>query len=212
MNHVKSARELQAKGIINALEKRNMTAYYCEDMDSCREKVLELVPAGSVISWGGSMSIHECGVPQALKDRGDCEVLDRSKYITPEEQQEFAVKTFQSDYYLMSTNAITLDGELVNIDGYGNRVASLIYGPKHVIVITGMNKVVPDVMQGFDRVRNIASPPNTIRLNKNTPCSKTGKCGNCMSPDCICNQIVVTRRSRDKERIIVILVNENLGF
>ena len=212
MNHVKSARELQAKGIIDALEKRNMTAYYCEDMDSCRQKVLEIVPAGSVISWGGSMSIHECGIPDALRGRGDCEILDRSKYITAEEQQEFAVKTFQSDYYLMSTNAITLDGELVNIDGYGNRVASLIYGPKHVIVITGMNKVVPDVMQGFDRVRNIASPPNTIRLGKNTPCSKTGKCGNCMSPDCICNQIVVTRRSRDKERIIVILVNENLGF
>ena len=212
MSHVKSAREKQAKGIISALEKRNMTAYYCEDIEACRQKVLELVPAGSVISWGGSMSIHECGVPQALKDRGDCEVLDRSLYITAEQQQEFAVKTFQSDYYLMSTNAITLDGELVNIDGYGNRVASLIYGPKHIIVITGMNKVVPDVQQGFDRVRNIASPPNTIRLNKNTPCSQTGKCGDCMSPDCICNQIVVTRRSREKERIIVILVNENLGF
>ena len=212
MNHVKSAREKQAKSIISALEKRNMTAYYCEDIEACREKVLELVPAGSVISWGGSMSIHECGVTKALKARGDCEVLDRMRYITPEQQQEFAVKTFQSDYYLMSTNAITLDGELVNIDGNGNRVASLIYGPKHVIVITGMNKVVPDVKQGFDRIRNIASPPNTIRLSKDTPCAKTGKCGDCMSPDCICNQIVVTRRSRDKERIIVILVNDNLGF
>lgn len=212
MSHVKSARKLQAEAIIKNLEKRNMTAFYCEDIEECRQKVLELVPADSVISWGGSMSIHECGVPQALKDRGDCEVLDRSRYITPEQQQEFAVKTFQSDYYLMSTNAITLDGELVNIDGNGNRVASLIYGPKHVIVITGMNKVVPDVKQGFDRVRNVASPPNTIRLSKNTPCSQTGKCGDCMSPDCICNQIVVTRRSREKERIIVILVNENLGF
>jgi hypothetical protein len=212
MSHVKSARKLQAEAIIKNLEKRNMTAFYCEDIEECRQKVLELVPADSVISWGGSMSIHECGVPQALKDRGDCEVLDRSRYITPEQQQEFAVKTFQSDYYLMSTNAITLDGELVNIDGNGNRVASLIYGPKHVIVITGMNKVVPDVKQGFDRVRNIASPPNTIRLGKNTPCAQTGKCGDCMSPECICNQIVVTRRSREKERIIVILVNENLGF
>jgi hypothetical protein len=112
----------------------------------------------------------------------------------------------------MSSNAITLNGELVNVDGFGNRVSSLIYGPEHVILVVGMNKVVPDVKQGFDRVRNIASPPNTIRLNKNTPCSKTGKCGDCMSPDCICNQIVVTRRSRNKERIIVLLVNENLGF
>ena len=212
MSHVKSARELQAHSIIKNLEKRNMTAFYCEDAESCKAKVLELIGKGNVISWGGSMSIHECGIPQALKDRGDCEVLDRSEYLTPEQQQEFAVKTFQCDYYLMSTNAITLDGELVNIDGYGNRVASLIYGPKHVIVVAGMNKVVPDVKQGFDRVRNIASPPNTIRLNKDTPCSKTGKCGDCMSPDCICNQIVVTRRSRDKERITVLLVNENLGF
>lgn len=212
MNQVKAARKLQAESIIKNLEKRNMTAYYCEDADQCREKVLELIPEGSVISWGGSMSIHECGVTQALKDRGDCEVLDRTKYITPQQQKEFAVKTFMSDYFLMSTNAITLDGELINIDGTGNRVASLIYGPGHVVVITGMNKVVPDVKQGFDRVRNVASPPNTIRLGKNTPCSNTGKCGDCMSPDCICNQIVVTRRSREKERIIVILVNENLGF
>ena len=212
MSFTFQAREKQAQSLINALEKRNMTAYYCENIEVCRQKVLELVPAGSVISWGGSMTIHECGVPQALKDRGDCEVLDRSLYTTPEQQKEFAVKTFQSDYFLMSTNAITLDGELVNIDGYGNRVASLIYGPEHVIIIAGMNKVVPDVKQGFDRVRNIASPPNTIRLSKDTPCAKTGKCGNCMSPDCICNQIVVTRRSRDKQRIIVILVNDNLGF
>lgn len=212
MNYTFQAREKQAQAIIKALEKRNMTAFYCEDTESCRNKVLELIPADSVISWGGSMSIHECGVPQALKDRGDCEVLDRSLYTTPEQQKEFAVKTFQCNYYLMSTNAITLDGELVNIDGYGNRVASLIYGPDHVIVIAGMNKLVPDVKQGFDRIRNIASPPNTIRLSKDTPCAKTGKCGDCMSPDCICNQIVVTRRSRDKERIIVILVNDNLGF
>ena len=212
MSYTFQAREKQAQAIIKALEKRNMTAFYCEDMESCRNKVLELIPADSVISWGGSMSIHECGVPQALKDRGDCEVLDRSLYTTPEQQKEFAVKTFQCNYYLMSTNAITLDGELINIDGYGNRVASLIYGPDHVIVIAGMNKVVPDVKQGFDRIRNIASPPNTIRLSKDTPCAKTGKCGDCMSPDCICNQIVVTRRSRDKERIIVILVNDNLGF
>ena len=212
MSYTFQVREKQAQAIIKALEKRNMTAFYCEDMESCRNKILELIPADSVISWGGSMSIHECGVPQALKDRGDCEVLDRSLYTTPEQQKEFAVKTFQCNYYLMSTNAITLDGELVNIDGYGNRVASLIYGPDHVIVIAGMNKVVPDVKQGFDRIRNIASPPNTIRLSKDTPCAKTGKCGDCMSPDCICNQIVVTRRSRDKERIIVILVNDNLGF
>ena len=112
----------------------------------------------------------------------------------------------------MSSNAITLDGMLMNIDGNGNRVANLIFGPEHVIVVVGMNKVVPTIEDAYDRIRNIASPPNTIRLRKNTPCSKLGKCGDCYSDDCICNQIVITRRSREKERIIVLLVNDNLGF
>ena len=89
MSHVKSARELQAKSIISALEKRNMTAVYCESAEDCRKKISEIIPAGSVISWGGSMSIHECGIPQLLKDRGDCQVLDRSEYVTPEQQKEF---------------------------------------------------------------------------------------------------------------------------
>lgn len=212
MSFVYDAREKQAQTIIKALEKRNMTAVYCQSAEDCRKKVLELIPEGSVISWGGSMSIHECGIPKALKAEGKYDVLDRTQYTTPEQQQEFAVKTFQSDYFLMSTNAITLDGELVNVDGNGNRVASLIYGPKHVIVVAGMNKVVDSVEAGYKRTRDIASPPNTIRLGKNTPCSVQGRCGNCLSPDCICNQIVVTRRSREKERIIVLLVNENLGF
>lgn len=212
MSFVYDAREKQAQTIIKALEKRNMTAVYCESIEDCRKKVLEMIPEGSVISWGGSMSIHECGIPDALRQEGKYDVLDRTQYTTPEQQQEFAVKTFQCDYFLMSTNAITLDGELVNVDGNGNRVASLIYGPKHVIVVAGMNKVVDSVEAGYKRTRDIASPPNTIRLNKNTPCSVSGRCGDCMSPDCICNQIVVTRRSREKERIIVMLVNDNLGF
>ncbi len=212
MSFIYEAREKQAKTIVKALEKRNMTAYYCASKEECAEKVLSLIPEGSVISWGGSQSIHECEIPKALIEKGVYDVLDRTKYTTPEAQQEFSVKTFQCDYYLMGTNAITLDGELINVDGNGNRVASLIYGPKHVVVIAGMNKVVESVEAGYKRTRDIASPPNTIRLGKNTPCAATGKCGNCLSDDCICNQIVVTRRSREKERIIVILVNDNLGF
>lgn len=189
-----------------------MTAYYCESKEDCTKRVLSLIPEGSVISWGGSESIKECCLPQTLKDEGVYTVLDRSEYITPKQQEEFAVKSFQSDYFLMSTNAITLDGELINVDGNGNRVACLIYGPKHVIVVVGMNKVVSSVEEGYKRTRNIASPPNTVRLNKKTPCSVTGKCGDCMCDDCICNQIVITRRSRSKDRIIVLLVNDNLGF
>lgn len=212
MDNVYKARQLQAESIMKALNKRNMTAYYCQSKEDCAKKVLSLIPQGSVISWGGSESIKECEIPTKLKAEGIYTVLDRSEYVTPEAQQEFALKSFQSDYFLMSTNAITLDGELINVDGNGNRVASLIYGPKHVIVVVGMNKVVSSVQEGYKRTRNIASPPNTVRLNKNTPCSVTGKCGDCMCDDCICNQIVITRRSRDKDRIIVLLVNDNLGF
>ncbi len=212
MSHLSAARENQAKSIISALEKRNMTGHYCKSKEDCVSLILSLLPEGSTIAWGGSESIKECGIPSALQESGKYTVYDRSRYVTPEEQKEFYALAFQSNYFFMSTNAITLDGELVNIDGAGNRLSSLIFGPDHVIVVAGMNKVVADVEEGFNRTRNIASPPNTVRLNKNTPCAVTGKCGDCMSPDCICNQIVITRRSRDKDRIHVILVNDNLGF
>lgn len=212
MSHLSAARENQAKSIISALEKRNMTGHYCESKEDCVSLILSLMPEGSTVAWGGSESIKECGIPAALQHSGKYTVYDRSRYVTPAEQKEFYALAFQSNYFFMSTNAITLDGELVNIDGAGNRVSSLIFGPDHVIVVAGMNKVVADVKEGFNRTRNIASPPNTVRLNKNTPCAVTGKCGDCMSPDCICNQIVITRRSRDKDRIHIILVNDNLGF
>ena len=122
------------------------------------------------------------------------------------------VKAVLSDYYLMSTNAITMDGELINIDGNGNRVACLIHGPKHIIIVAGMNKVVSDVEAGYARVRDIATPANTKRLNKNTPCFHTGRCGDCLSPECICNQVVITRRSGHPGRIKVFLVAEDLGY
>lgn len=212
MTHLESARELQAKSLISAIEKRNMTAYYCENKEACLQKVLEILPEGCSIAWGGSESIKEAGIPDAVKESGKYTVYDRAKYLSPRQVKEFNKLAFSSDYYFMSSNAITLDGMLMNIDGNGNRVANLIFGPEHVIVVVGMNKVVPTIEDAYDRIRNIASPPNTIRLRKNTPCSKLGKCGDCYSDDCICNQIVITRRSREKERIIVLLVNDNLGF
>ena len=117
-----------------------------------------------------------------------------------------------ADYFLMSTNAITMDGELVNIDGRSNRVSCLCWGPQNVIIIAGMNKVALDVESALKRVRNFAAPPNAVRLNKNTPCAQTGKCADCYSPDCICSQIVITRRSSTPNRIKVILVGEELGY
>lgn len=211
MENLKKARKNQAESIIKKLEKRNMTAYYCESKDACREKVLEIIGNGKSVSWGGTMSSKECGIPEALKANPECTVFDRADYPA-DKMKDFYKEAFCCDYFIMGTNAITLDGELVNIDGYGNRLASLIFGPEHVVVIAGMNKVSTDIPEALHRVRNMASPPNTVRLNKNTPCAADGRCHDCYCDDCICNQIVITRRSREKERIIVLLVNDNLGF
>lgn len=211
MSFVKKSNANTAATILGRLSKRNIEGYFCETCQEAVKKALELMPEGSSISWGGSMSISECGLMDALKSR-NYTLIDRASAVTPQEKREIFAKTVMADYYLMSTNAITMNGELVNIDGFGNRVACLCSGPEHVIIIAGMNKVVMDVPGGVDRIRTKAAPPNTTRLNKDTPCAKTGVCGSCFSPDCICSQIVVTRRSGIPGRIKVILVNEDLGF
>ena len=188
-----------------------MEGYFYEDSASCVRAILDMIPDGSSISWGGSASVQESGMMDALKN-GSYELIDRSLAKTPEEQREIYGRTIMSDYYFMSTNAITYEGELVNIDGNGNRVACLIHGPRHVIIISGMNKVTTTLEGAFERARTMACPPNAVRLDKKTPCAATGKCGNCLSPDCFCNQIVVTRRSGHTGRIKVFLVAEDLGF
>lgn len=203
--------ENTAQTIIKNLEKRQMEGYYCENAAAAVEKALSFVEADSTVTYGGSETLNESGLKEALR-KGSYNLLDRDKAATPEIKKEIEAKTFVADYYFMSTNAITLDGELINVDGSGNRVAALIYGPKNVIIITGMNKIVPNVESGLTRVRNFAAPPNVVRLNKNTPCFTTGKCHDCLSPDCICNQTVITRRSGIKNRIKVILVGEELGY
>ena len=198
-------------GIIANLKKRNMEGYFYEDSASCVRAILDMIPDGSRISWGGSASVQESGMMDALKN-GNYELIDRSLAKTPEEQREIYGRTVMSDYYFMSTNAITYEGELVNIDGNGNRVACLIHGPRHVIIIAGMNKITTTLEGAFERARTMACPPNAVRLDKKTPCAATGKCGDCLSPDCFCNQIVVTRRSGHTGRIKVFLVAEDLGF
>lgn len=200
-----------AETVIKNLEKRNMEGYFFEDSSSCVNAILDMMEEGAVISWGGSESIKECGLMDAIKS-DKYTLIDRMSAKSPDEAREIFSKTVMADYYLMSTNAITFDGELINIDGNGNRVACLIHGPKHIIMVVGMNKLVSTVEAGYDRVRDIATPANTTRLNKNTPCFHTGKCGDCLSPDCICNQIVVTRRSGHAGRIKIFFVAEELGY
>lgn len=211
MSHKQNALAKQAETIIHNLSKRNMEGCYFPTAADCTQAILKEMPEGSVIGWGGSESVKESGLMDAIHN-GNYELIDRSSAKTPEESRQLYAKTVLADYYLMSTNAITLDGELINIDGNGNRVACLIQGPAHVILVVGMNKVVTDVESGIARVRNMASPANAIRLNRNLACAATGVCHDCLSPECFCNQLVITRRSMHNGRIKVYLIGEDLGY
>lgn len=211
MSHKLTALAKQADTIIQNLAKRNMEGFYYETAAACTQAILASIPEGSVISWGGSESIKESGLLEGVHN-GAYDLIDRAAAKDPEESRALYARTVLADYYLMSSNAITLDGELINIDGNGNRVACLIQGPRHVILVVGMNKVVTDMESGIARVRNMASPANAIRLNRNLPCAATGTCHDCLSPECFCNQIVVTRRSGHAGRIKVYLVGEPLGY
>ena len=210
MSPKKQAYKNLANSIIKKLNTRSIDGYYAETAEEALEMAQRFFTPGCSISWGGSETLKEIGLLDVLKD-SDYILYDRAT-VPPEEADAFYGKVVQSDFYLMSTNAITLDGQLVNIDGNGNRVACLIHGPKNVIIIAGMNKVAHDVQSAIKRVQNIASPPNTVRLNKNTPCAKNGYCGDCLGEDSICCQVVITRKSRYPGRIKVILVGEELGY
>ena len=211
--HKKTFYKNQAESIIKKLQLRKMEGYYCPDTESAKAKILELIGQTvlpKTVSYGGSMTIDEMGIKEDIAAAGH-KLIVRENASTDEERKQMNAEIINSDVFLMSTNAITLDGELINIDGRGNRVSFLIYGPEEVIVVAGMNKVVSSREEGIDRVRNFASPPNTVRLNRDTPCAKTGRCGNCIQ-DSICCQIVVTRASMIPGRIKVILVGEELGY
>ncbi len=202
--------EKQAETIIKHLQKRGMEGYYYADSKSAVQKALSLIPEGSTVTWGGSESIKECGLVEALKD-APVTIWDR-KDVKPEDMKAFYLKAFSANVYLMSSNAITLDGQLVNIDGTGNRIAALTYGPDRVILIVGMNKVCPDLESAITRVHNVAAPPNCMRLNIENPCTKDGICHNCLSPTKICNMLHVMHFNRFPGRIQVVLVGEQLGF
>lgn len=203
--------ETVAKKIIDKLAKRNMEGYYAKNKEEAVKTVLSLIPDKSSVSWGGSMTMGEIGLNEALKN-GDYTLIDRASAKNPEEVKEMYHKALSADYYIMSTNAMTVEGELVNIDGNGNRVAALIYGPENVIVIAGINKLAADIESAYKRVKTIACPINTMRLGKKTPCAVTGVCGDCYSSECICSQTVITRRSSIKNRIKVVIVGESLGY
>lgn len=209
--NVKASNEAKFETIIKKLEARNMTGHYAETSEDAVRIALELTPEGSFVSFGGSVTITETGIRDALKS-GNYETVDPWDYKDPAEGLRVRRESLLSDVFFMSTNAITIDGELINVDGSGNRVAGLIFGPRKVIVVAGANKIVRDEAEGRARIKTLACPPNNIRLNNETPCALTGKCVDCLNSKTICNHTVITRRSMVPGRIHVILVNEDLGY
>ena len=200
--------ELLAAKVIKGLESRNMTGYYAATKEEALQKALELIPEGSSVTMGGCMSAHEIGLTDTLKS-GNYDFIDRDAF---EDKRAAMLAAYDADWFLASANAMTEDGVIVNIDGNANRVSAIAQGPKHVLFIVGMNKITPDTDTAMKRARNVAATINAQRFGLSTPCAKTGSCMNCKSPDTICCQFLITRYSKHKGRISVILVNDTLGF
>ncbi|WP_455678058.1 lactate utilization protein [Sharpea azabuensis] len=203
----KERNEKLAQIVIKGLKSRNMTGYYVKDRDEALKKALELIPEGSRVAMGGCMSAQEIGLTDALNN-GHYTFYDRAFMA----KREGLLEAYGADVFVSSVNALTDDGILVNIDGNANRVSFIAQGPQKVVFIVGMNKVASDLDHAMKRARNIAAPINAGRFDITTPCTKTGKCMDCKSIDTVCCQFLLTRFSRHKDRIHVILVNENLGF
>ncbi|MBO7177182.1 MAG: lactate utilization protein [Clostridia bacterium] len=199
------------ESLVKALKARHFEACYCTDIAEAKQKLIEWIPQEDTVAWGGSQTLAEIGAQEMLRDRGQV-LIDRDTAKTPEERNTLMRQALTADTFLMSSNAITEDGQLVNMDGNGNRAAALVYGPRQVIVVAGLNKVAKDLDAAIARVRGTAAPTNAQRFPVNTPCKITGVCADCKSPDCICANMVITRLSKPAGKIKVILIGETLGM
>lgn len=193
------------------LNSRHFEAYYCATRAQALEKALALIPKGSTVGWGGALSAEQIGLLEALRT-GDYNALDRDRASGGEERMAIQRKCFDADFFITGANALSMDGQMVNIDGMGNRVGMIVYGPKNILVIAGMNKAADSLEDAVRRARTIAAPMNAQRFALSNPCSAAGVCGDCKKESCICNQMLITRTSRPAGRIKVILVGEALGF
>lgn len=200
-----------ADKLIKNLQRRHYDAYYCSDRESLLQQVRQLIPQGSSVSWGGSMSIRDTGITMMLKN-GNYEVYDRDDVTTQEDKMRIYRKAFECNFYLASVNAMTEDGVLVNVDGNGNRVAAIMWGADHVILVVSLNKVCQDVDAAMKRARSTAAPTNMARFDFKTPCQVDGMCHDCKSPDSICNYITIQRMSHPAHRHIVLLTPEPIGY
>lgn len=210
----KRRNKILAEKVIENLQKRFFDAYYAETKEEALKKAIELIPQTDVVSWGGSVSVSDIGLMDYILNN-NYKVINRDTAKTKEEKIDLLKQALTCDTYLMGTNAISADGQLVNIDCIGNRTAALMFGPKNVIVIAGMNKIAPGVEDAIKRARTYAAPINIQRVatdGRQTPCYKTGSCLDCKSPDSICSHIVITRLCNPQKRIKIILTNDHFGF
>lgn len=197
--------------LVNSLDKRFIKGYYAENKEEALKIALELIPEGSSIGYGGSMTLDEIGLKDAL-DNEHYNLIRRELATNPEETRQAYIRIYGADVYITSSNAITEDGILVNIDGTGNRVSAISYGPRKVIFVVGVNKIAKDLDAAIHRARNTAAPINCARFNFDTPCQTTGTCMNCMHPNNICSEFLITRCNKQTDRMHVIVVNEELGY
>lgn len=197
--------------LVKNLQKRHFDAYYCDNAASALEKALSLISKEETVGWGGALSAQQIGLMDALR-AGGYPIFDRDQCATPAERRQMMKRCLTADVFLTGANALSLDGQMVNIDGIGNRLAAISFGPESVLVIAGMNKVVDTLEDAITRARTVAAPMNQQRFLGETPCSVTGTCADCKSEGCICNQILITRNCRPAGRIKFIIVGEELGF
>ena len=203
--------EKRAQVLVKNLQSRHFEAYYCADKAAALAKALELIPKGATVGWGGALSAQQIGLLDAV-NAGAYNAIDRDKAPTPEEREQAMKKCLLADVFITGANALSLDGQMVNIDGNGNRVAAIVYGPASVVVIAGINKVEDTLEAAVTRARTVAAPMNKQRFALQTPCEVTGACANCKSDGCICNQLLITRNCKPAGRIKFVIVGEELGF
>lgn len=204
--------EARAKTTMAALGKKNMSAVFVPDGAAATKAVLEMITPGATVGLGGSLTVKQIGLLEALRS-GKYTLYDQyAKGLSPEKSMQMRRKGLLADYFVTGTNAVTMDGRLVNLDGAGNRVAGLTFGPQKVVVVVGRNKIVGDVDQALERIWNQAAPLNAKRLSRKVPCTTSGQCEDCSSPERICNHLLITERQMAKGRLTVIIVDEDLGF
>lgn len=197
--------------LVKNLKKRHFDAVYCKSKEEALQQALAWIAEGATVGWGGAASAQQIGLMESL-NKGNYRTLDRDKCETAQQREQIARACMSADVFLTGANAISLDGQMVNIDGNGNRVSAIIYGPESVLVIAGMNKVVDTLESAVIRARTVAAPTNQQRFGLDNPCTVTGTCEDCKSETCICNHIVITRHCRPAGRIKFVLVGEELGF